>query len=59
MGSNTMLWFVAIGLMVVGLLVRSVIWWARSLPVRRWCCRRTTRQVAADLRRQAVSPEVR
>lgn len=59
MGSNTMLWFGAIGLMVVGLLVRSVIWWARSLPARHWRCRRTTRQVAADLRRQAVSPEVR
>jgi len=52
MGSNTVLLFVVIGLMVVGLLVWSAIWWAGSAPARRWRCRRTTRQVDAELRRQ-------
>jgi hypothetical protein len=44
-----MLLFVMIGLMLVGLLGWSMIWWARSLSTRRWRCRRTTRQVEAEL----------
>lgn len=58
MERNTMLLFVMIGLMLVGLLGWSVIRCARSLPVRRWRCRRATRQVEAELRRQAGSREV-
>jgi hypothetical protein len=58
MESNTIQLFLVIGLTAVGLLIRPTIWWARSLPARRWRCRRTTRQVDAELRRQAGSREV-